>query len=55
MDCEQSSSTAQKQRSDVSRKKKQQGSHTPLSDRLEQARRGKICKVMSGLSCENEF
>lgn len=56
MDCEQSSSTAQKQRKVMwAEKKKQQGSHTPLSDRLEQARRGKICKVMSGLSCENEF
>lgn len=56
MDCEQSSSTAQKQRKVMwAEKKKQQGSHTPLSDRLEQARRRKIWKAMSGLSCENEF
>lgn len=57
MDCEQSSSTAQKQRKVMwaEKKKNSKGATLPISDRLEQARRRKIWKAMSGLSRDNEF
>ena len=58
MDCEQSSSTAQKQRKVMwaeKKKKNSKGATLPISDRLEQARRRKIWKAMFGLSRDNEF